>query len=140
MSDGLVNGSISSNSTKATVSADVSCINSVPTGSIEGTFQFFGGSSIRHFKFASDSPLIVATIRQNDVTSVGAVFDDVSVQENEFTPITGGTAFLNATRLTSTTWIGAITICSSDGKRFFFYGTFTGNTTVNRQVFCQPLL
>lgn len=140
MADGLVNGSISNGSTKATVVANVSCVDSVPTGSIEGTFKFFGGSSIRKFSYASNSPLIVATIIQDDVRSVGAIFTDVSVQENEFTPITGCTAFLNATRLTSTSWIGALTICCPDGKRFFFYGIFAGNATVNRQVFCQPLL
>ncbi|MBU7007002.1 hypothetical protein [Phosphitispora fastidiosa] len=138
--DGLVQGSISGGGTTANVEAMVSCVNSVPTGSISGNISFFGGGpNPRNIRFIGDNPAIVATLNAS-LNSVGATFFNVSVQENEFTPMTDCTAFLNATRLTSNSWIGSLVICCPSGLQLFIYGTFTGIARVNRQVFCQPLL
>ena len=139
--DGFVRGTISGNGTTASVESSVSCTNGTPTGSISGSIEFFGGGpTTRNFTFNSQSPSVVATLRTNGLQSVGASFFNVTVQEDEFTPITGCTAYLNATRLTSNTWIGALVICCPSGPQLFVYGTFTGTTVVNNPVFCQLLL
>jgi len=140
LQDGVVTGTISGGGTTASVEAMVSCVNSTPTGSISGNISFFGGGpNPRNIKFIGDNAAIVATLDAS-LNSVGAVFFNVSVQENEFTPMTDCTAFLNATRLTSNSWIGSVVISCPSGLQLFVYGTFTGITRVNRQVFCQPLL
>jgi len=139
--DGLVQGTISGGGTTANVEAMVSCVNSEPTGSISGNISFFGGGpNPRNIRFIGDNPAIVATLKTNSLESVGATFFNVSVQENEFTPMTDCSAFLNATRLTSNSWIGSLVISCPSGLQLFVYGTFTGVTDVNRQVFCQLLL
>jgi len=138
--DGVVTGTISGGGTTASVEAMVSCVNSTPTGSISGNISFFGGGpNPRNIRFIGDSAAIVATLDAS-LNSVGAVFFNVSVQENEFTPMTDCTAFLNATRLTSNSWIGSLVISCPSGLQLFVYGIFTGVSRVNRQVFCQPLL
>ncbi|MHB9095940.1 MAG: hypothetical protein ACYC21_14835 [Eubacteriales bacterium] len=139
--DGVVSGSISgANNTKATVMANVSCSDSVPTGSISGTVQFPSEQFTRKFTFSSSSPFVVATILSGSLQSVGAAFDNVTVQEDAFTPITGCKAYLNATRLSSTSWIGSFVIVCPNGEQLFIFGVFRGSVKVNRQVSCRPLL
>lgn len=139
--DGVVSGTINANGTKASVSASVSCSGIVPTGSISGTLNFFsGGPTNRNIKFASNTPVVVATLKTATLQSVGTEFRNVTIQENEFTPITGCTAFLDATRLSTNLWIGSLTIVCPNGTKLFVFGTFTGSVRVNRQVFCRPLL
>ncbi len=136
--DGVVQGTIG-NGNSASVEAQVTCVNGVPTGNISGTAEVFsGGPENRRFTFSSDSALIVATLI--GLQSLGAVFDNVTVQEDEFTPITGCRATIDATRLNSTQWIGSFNVTCPNGLQLFFYGTFTGDILVNREVFCQPLL
>lgn len=139
LADGLVSGRIEGGGTTATVMADVSCINSVPTGNISGTISFFNGRETEKVTFSSSNAFIVATIKS--LQSVGAEFINVTVKN-----ITTGAvhknclAFLTATRLTSNSWIGSFEIVCPDGTRFFIFGVFTGSVTVNRQVICKPLL
>lgn len=136
--DGVVQGTIG-NGNSASVEAQVTCVNGVPTGRIEGTAEVFsGGPSTRRFTFSSDDALIVATLK--DLQSLGALFDNVTVQEDEFTPITGCRATIDATKLNSDQWIGSFNVTCPDGLQLFFYGIFDGEILVNRQVFCQPLL
>lgn len=135
---GAVQGSISSGNS-ATVEAVINCVNGVPTGSLSGTAEIFSGGPVsRRFTFSSNSTLIAATLK--DIQSLGALFDNVTVQEDEFTPLTGCRASLDATRLSADQWIGSLNITCSNGLQLFFYGTFQGEILVNREVFCQPLL
>ncbi|WP_418792492.1 hypothetical protein [Phosphitispora sp. TUW77] len=136
--DGAVQGAIG-NGNSAAVEAVVSCVDGVPSGYIDGSAEVFSGGPVnRKFKFYSNNALIVATLK--DLQSLGAIFDNVSVQEDEFTPITGCRATIDATRLNSGQWVGSFNITCPDGLQLFFYGTFSGQIVVNREVFCQPLL
>ncbi|RJQ39175.1 MAG: hypothetical protein C4550_05665 [Nitrospiraceae bacterium] len=140
--DGFVSGSIhGEENTKASVLANVSCTGSIPapTGTISGTVEFPSEQFTRKFTFSSNSPFVVATIKSNSTQSVGAAFDNVTVQEDEFTPLTGCKAYLDATRLDSSRWIGSFTIVCPSGPQLFIYGIFGGSVVVNRQVFCRPL-
>jgi len=136
--DGVVQGTIS-NGNSATVEATVNCVNGVPTGSFSGTAEVFSGGPVnRRFSFSSNTALIVSTLK--DLQSLGALFDNVTVQEDEFTPITGCRASIDAIRLNADQWFGSFNITCSNDLQLFFYGTFDGQILVNREVFCQPLL
>jgi len=139
--DGVVEGSISGGDTSATVTAEVSCVNSVPTGSISGTVETFTGTGTSEFTFSSNQPLIVATLKTSTLQSVGAFFTDVTVRNvTTNTTTTGCSAELTATRLSSELWIGSFTVFCPTGPNLFIFGTFSGDVVVNRQVFCKPLL
>lgn len=140
MADGFVTGRISGGGTTASVTATVNCINSAPSGSISGTVSFPSEQFTRRFTFNSSSPFVVATILSSSIESVGAAFDNVTLQEDTFTPITGATAYLNATRINSSVWVGSFEVIAPSGEQLFIYGAFSGTVDVDRQVFCQPLL
>lgn len=141
LADGLVEGTIQGGGTEASVTAEVSCVNSTPSGNISGSIEFFDGRATRRVTFSSSDAVIVITRNTDSLQSVGAEFADVQVRD-----LTGGTttrdctAFLTATRLGSDSWVGSFEIVCPNGKTFFIFGVFDGETIVNRQVFCRPLL
>lgn len=141
MSDARVQGTISGGGTTANISAEVACVNSVPTGNVSGNISFFTGSGTNRVTFSSDDPLIVATIRTDSLRSVGAKFENVTVRNTTTNQtFTNCQLTLDATRLSSDRWIGSFSIFCPSGPDFFIFGTFTGNVSVDRQVFCRPLL
>ena len=138
--NGKVRGTLVSGTTVARVRASVSCVNSTPNGTISGTISFFSGGQQRPFSFSSESPVVVSTIKSSNVSSVGAAFENVTVQENTFTPMTDCKAYLNATKVSHDTWAGSILVICPDGLNLFITGEFDGSVTVKKQVFCTPLL
>lgn len=138
---GVVEGFINSHGTEATINAVVGCVgcaDSIPTGSVSGNIEFTKNGTQRRYSFNSVTASIVATLKTSTLLSLGAVFEDVTVQEiiGETSTITGCTLFLNATRLGSGSWIGSFAIAFPDGQYLFIYGTISGNVSVNRQVYC----
>ena len=141
--DGTVEGFINSHGTEATISAAVGCtgcVDSFPTGSVSGSIEFTRNGTPRRYTFNSDTASIVATLRTLSLRSLGAVLRDVTVEEiiGETTnTIEGCTLFLDATRLSSNSWIGSYVITFPDGRYLFIYGTMVGSISIRRQVFCE---
>lgn len=141
LADGLVEGTIKGGGTEANVMAEVSCANSTPTGNISGSIKFFDGSTTRKVTFSSSNAFTVITLKTGTLQSVGAEFTNVKVKDCTSGSTTKDcVAFLTATRLGSNSWVGSFEIVCPSGKRFFIFGVFGGETIVNRQVFCRPLL
>ncbi len=142
LADGLVNGSVNANGTKANILADVSCINSTPRGNVSGSVEFFSGGPIKsRFSFSSNDAFIVSTRKKSGFQSVNAVFTDVTVRNlNSNVTTSDCTLFLTATKFQSGTWEGSFVITCPNGLNLVVFGGFRGNVIVNREVFCRPLL
>jgi hypothetical protein len=138
--DGSVSGSISSDGTRGTIKSKVSCVKGRPEGSFSGTVEFWQGGYLRKFKFSSTTPYLVATLRSNKVQSVRAAFSNVSVQEDEQTPVTNAKGYYLATKVSPNTWLGSFNVNYPDGRRLLIEGIFTGQVAAVKQVYCQPLL
>jgi len=137
--DAVVNGLIENNKTLGTFLSSFSCVNSTPTGSIAGTIQIKAATNIRTFSFGSNTPVIVATFKGNGFQIAEADFENVTVTEEGGKTESGCTLFVNGLRLTSSTWVGSLTIACPSGLRLVIFGIFKGTFNVLRSVSCDSL-
>jgi len=136
----IVNGFITDGIKSINFSADASCSNGVPEGSIAGTVNniFTGGPVLGDFTFASATPVLVGI--NEALGMIHVVFENVTVTNTTTGDIfTGGTAVLTTNSVTATTWEGSITVFF-DTSILTFFGRFIGSTIEDATVICQQLL
>ncbi len=137
--DASVNGSIVGGDTSASFAAGATCFGGEPAGSIQGNIRTFTGMGTSNFTFNSSNAFVVVTRLTQSLQFVHVKFDNVTIKRDGTTITNQGTAILTATRLSSNSWVGALSLVSSEAQ-LQVAGVFTGEVSVLKQVLCKPLL
>lgn len=130
-----VTGSIKSSVTSASLSARASCIDSAPTGLLNGRITTSKGKGTKNYVIKAGSP---TSLQSNADTKNTQMFWEGTVQvQVGKTKLKGYSAQLSAQKFKAGRWLGQFIIYNSAGSTYLtVYGRFSGNVGVDETLSC----
>lgn len=132
--DAVVRGHMNRPGNQVSLDAMLWCLRGAPSGLINGSIQRVKDGQPATFRFQSQSVTMLEAMMSP--RSVAATFDNLTLQENTYTPITGCRAYLTAMGIGHNMWMGSLVIIRPDGQPLFVHGQFMGELQIIRQVIC----
>lgn len=137
MADAVIRGDIEGANREADIRAEVSCVRGTPTGSIRGDIEFETGRD-RRFRFSSNRPTFLRTIRSRNRRVVMVDFSRVTVRNLRTNTIQRNcTLELEVRRLQNGRQQASLIIRRPGRSSLTVSGNFDGLIRVNREVTCR---
>ncbi len=135
--DAIINGTYNSTDAQLNFDSMLWCLRGAASGWITGRLTTFADGGQHHYGFSSYSATMVKVVDDWISRGAGAAFDQVSVQEDDLTPVNNCQLFLSAASDDNGVWTGSVTIVyPNEARSLSVFGQFAGSIQVFRQVSC----